>query len=113
MPDLPRRLNLTVLADLKAYSRDWVPVALALRVAFDDLQLRRVDAFAREDNIGSCRVLEKNGFRRVGMSCGHVHIDGRWRDDVFFQKLAPWPARQLTTTARASPPPRRPGAGPR
>jgi ribosomal-protein-alanine N-acetyltransferase len=65
-------------------------VALALRLAFDELELHRVDAFAREENAGSCRVLEKNGFRRVGMSYGHVHVDGRWRDDVHFQKLAPW-----------------------
>jgi ribosomal-protein-alanine N-acetyltransferase len=65
-------------------------VAHALRLAFDDLGLHRIDAFAREENAGSCRVLEKNGFRRAGMSYRHVHIDGRWRDDVFFQKLAPW-----------------------
>ncbi|KOU36225.1 GNAT family N-acetyltransferase [Streptomyces sp. WM6378] len=68
-------------------------VALALNVAFHDLQLHRVDAFAREDNPASCRVLKKCGFRTVGVSRGHIHIDGRWRDDVFFQKLAPWDDR--------------------
>jgi len=64
--------------------------AQAIQVAFGPLGLHRVDAFAREENVGSCRVLEKNGFRRVGVSRGHIHIDGRWRDDVMFQKLAPW-----------------------
>ncbi|KOV59543.1 GNAT family N-acetyltransferase [Streptomyces sp. MMG1121] len=65
-------------------------VALALDVAFHDLRLHRVDAFARVDNPASCRVLEKSGFRTVGVSRGHIHIDGRWRDDIYFQKLAPW-----------------------
>ena len=62
----------------------------ALQVAFSSLGLHRVDAFAREDNVASCRVLEKNDFSRVGVSKGHIHIDGRWRDDIFFQRLAPW-----------------------
>lgn len=65
-------------------------VVLALDVAFHDLGLHRVDAFARQDNPASCRVLQKCGFRTVGVSRGHIHIDGRWRDDIFFQKLAPW-----------------------
>ncbi|KUM92793.1 hypothetical protein AQI88_30005 [Streptomyces cellostaticus] len=65
-------------------------VSQALDVAFRELDLHRVDAFAREDNPASCRVLEKSGFRTVGISRGHIHIDGRWRDDIYFQKLAPW-----------------------
>lgn len=61
-----------------------------LDVAFGELHLHRVDAFARVDNERSCRVLEKNGFHRVGVSRGHLHVGGRWRDDAIFQKLAPW-----------------------
>ncbi len=62
----------------------------AVEIAFEELELHRVDAFARTDNVGSCRVLEKNGFHRVGVSRGHLHAAGRWRDQVYFQKLAPW-----------------------
>lgn len=62
----------------------------ALEVAFEELELHRVDAYARTDNDGSCRVLEKNGFHRVGVSRGHLHTAGRWRDEIYFQKLAPW-----------------------
>ena len=65
-------------------------VARCLETAFGDLGLHRIDAYAREENIGSCRVLEKNGFRRTGHSYGHVYVDGRWRDDIVFQRLAPW-----------------------
>ncbi|MBW9208881.1 GNAT family N-acetyltransferase [Mumia sp. zg.B21] len=64
--------------------------ARAVEIAFDPLGLHRVDAFAREENAASCRVLEKNGFTTVGVSRGHIHIDGRWRDDIMFQKRAPW-----------------------
>jgi len=62
----------------------------ALDVAFNELRLHRVDAFARTDNERSCRVLESNDFHRVGVSRGHLHAGGRWHDEVFFQKLAPW-----------------------
>ncbi|MBL7256034.1 GNAT family N-acetyltransferase [Paractinoplanes lichenicola] len=65
-------------------------VARCLDLAFGDLALHRIDAYAREENAGSCRVLEKNGFRRTGVSYGHVYVDGRWRDDIVFQRLAPW-----------------------
>jgi ribosomal-protein-alanine N-acetyltransferase len=65
-------------------------VRQALDVAFGAIGLHRADAFARADNLGSCRVLEKHGFETVGISRRHIHIAGRWRDDVLFQKLAPW-----------------------
>ncbi|MFD1827821.1 GNAT family N-acetyltransferase [Mumia zhuanghuii] len=62
----------------------------AMQIAFGSLGLHRVDAFAREENAASCRVLEKNGFKKVGLSRGHIHINGRWRDDIMFQRIAPW-----------------------
>ncbi len=62
----------------------------ALDVAFHDLALHRVDAFVRVDNERSLRVLEKNGFRTVGVSRRHLHVGGRWRDEIYLQKLAPW-----------------------
>ena len=62
----------------------------ALDVAFNELRLHRVDAFARVDNERSCRMLETAGFQRSGVSRGHLHVGGSWHDEVFFQKLAPW-----------------------
>jgi [ribosomal protein S5]-alanine N-acetyltransferase len=64
-------------------------VAEVLRVAFDELGLHRVDAYARADNPASVKVLDRNHFERVGVSREHVLIDGRWRDDVHFQRIAP------------------------
>ncbi|MFI5493432.1 GNAT family N-acetyltransferase [Actinoplanes sp. NPDC051859] len=65
-------------------------VEKAVEMAFGDFGLHKVEAFAREDNVGSCRVLEKNGFQRVGVSRSHQHIGGRWWDMACFQRLAPW-----------------------
>lgn len=62
----------------------------ALDVAFNELQLHRVDAFVRTDNERSCRMMETAGFQRSGISRRHLHTGGRWHDQVFFQKLAPW-----------------------
>jgi [ribosomal protein S5]-alanine N-acetyltransferase len=61
-----------------------------LEIAFEELDLHRVDAFARVDNEASCRVLRRNGFQAVGVSRGHLHVAGRWQDEIYFQKLAPW-----------------------
>ncbi|WP_433655179.1 GNAT family N-acetyltransferase [Nocardia sp. CA-128927] len=79
-------------------------IGQCLDMAFWKMGLHRVDAFVREDNIGSCRALEKNGFHRVGLSRGHLHIAGRWWDMVYFQKLAPWAdgVRLAPPTTRSS-----------
>ncbi|MFC4049189.1 GNAT family N-acetyltransferase [Actinomadura syzygii] len=65
-------------------------VRLALDVAFADLRLHRVEAFTRVDNHASQRVLERNGFTVVGTARRHIHLDGRWHDERFFERLAPW-----------------------
>ncbi|WP_141582698.1 GNAT family N-acetyltransferase [Actinomadura sp. WMMA1423] len=65
-------------------------VRQALDVAFGDLRLHRVEAFTRVDNVASQRVLERNGFTPVGTARRHIHLDGRWHDERFFERLAPW-----------------------
>ncbi|TYK52346.1 GNAT family N-acetyltransferase [Actinomadura decatromicini] len=65
-------------------------VRRALDVAFGDLRLHRVEAFTRVDNHASQRVLERNGFTVVGTARRHIHLDGRWHDERFFERLAPW-----------------------
>ena len=72
-------------------------IRLSLDLAFWEMGLHRVEAFVREDNHGSRRALEKNGFRRVGLSHGHMHIGGQWWDMIYFQKIAPWDDGVRTT----------------
>jgi ribosomal-protein-alanine N-acetyltransferase len=59
-----------------------------LRYAFEELGLHRVEAATLVDNVRSQRVLEKNGFERIGVARGFLRIGGAWRDHVLFQRLA-------------------------
>lgn len=56
--------------------------------AFDELDLHRVEAATLVDNLASQRVLEKNGFDRIGLARGFLRIAGDWRDFYLFQRIA-------------------------
>ncbi|MFE3203708.1 GNAT family N-acetyltransferase [Embleya sp. NPDC059237] len=58
-----------------------------VRVAFDDLRLHRVQAETLTDNVGSQRVLERNGFTRYGLAPEYLRIAGRWQDFVMYQVI--------------------------
>lgn len=55
-------------------------VALALKFAFDDLKLHRVEANVQPSNLASIAVLRRNGFTKEGFSRRYLKIGGRWRD---------------------------------
>ena len=50
---------------------------LTVDVAFDELSVGRLEAFADTQNIGSCRVLEKVGFRPLGTETRMVKDEER------------------------------------
>jgi ribosomal-protein-alanine N-acetyltransferase len=71
-------------------------VELSLSVAFGPLNLHRVEAGVMPHNHGSIRVLEKNGFERIGYSRRHVRINGNWEDHVLFAIVTEdWQGKQL------------------
>jgi ribosomal-protein-alanine N-acetyltransferase len=55
--------------------------------AFDELQLLRLTAHVLESNIGSARVLEKNGFKLEGNLRKHFRKDGQLLDARFYGLL--------------------------
>jgi ribosomal-protein-alanine N-acetyltransferase len=55
-------------------------VRLAVRYAFEDLGLHRVQANVMTKNPRSARVLAKAGFRREGLALRYLAIAGRWED---------------------------------
>ncbi|HEX2057478.1 MAG TPA: GNAT family protein [Actinomycetota bacterium] len=55
-------------------------VGLAVRYAFGDLGLHRVQANVMTRNPRSARVLEKAGFRKEGLALRYLAIAGRWED---------------------------------
>ena len=59
-----------------------------LSYSFDSLTLHRVEAATLVDNLPSQRVLEKNGFERIGLARRFLRIDDDWRDFLLFQRLA-------------------------
>ena len=56
--------------------------------AFSELGLHRIQAGTLLHNTGSQRVLERNGFVRIGVAPGYLRIAGRWQDHVLFQLVA-------------------------
>ena len=63
-------------------------VAAVVEYAFGELELHRVEAGTRLDNVRSQRVLERNGFTRIGVARKHLLVGGAWRDMILFERLA-------------------------
>jgi ribosomal-protein-alanine N-acetyltransferase len=63
-------------------------VSEIVKIAFTDLGLHRVEAGTLVENIASQRVLEKNGFARIGLAPRYLRIAGAWRDHILFQRTA-------------------------
>ncbi len=65
-------------------------IAAVIRIAFEDLGLRRVVAVCYADNKRSWQLMERVGMRREGHSIrSTLHRDGTWCDFLFYALLAP------------------------
>ncbi len=62
-------------------------ISLVSNFAFDCLNLHRLNARIVDVNIGSARVLEKNGFMLEGRLRDYYNIDGSYHDGLFFGRL--------------------------
>jgi RimJ/RimL family protein N-acetyltransferase len=51
-------------------------------------QLHRVEAATLVGNVPSQRVLEKNGFERIGLARRLLRIGSDWRDFFLYERLA-------------------------
>ena len=56
--------------------------------AFTTVGLHRLEAGTLTANLASQRVLERNGFTRIGVAERYLRIAGAWQDHVLFQRLA-------------------------
>jgi [ribosomal protein S5]-alanine N-acetyltransferase len=64
-------------------------IALACRLAFEDLGLHRLQAGIQPSNLASQRAFVRNGFEQIGLAKGYLCVNGAWRDHLLFQRLAP------------------------
>ena len=62
-------------------------VNLVLQLAFQSLNLHRVEAYIAPDNIASIKVIEKNGFQREGYLRKLLYINGQWIDHNLYAIL--------------------------
>lgn len=60
----------------------------ALRFAFSDLALHRVEAACLPNNEPSRRLLERVGFRREGEARAYLRINGHWADHLLYGILS-------------------------
>ncbi|WP_321889851.1 GNAT family N-acetyltransferase [Paraburkholderia bannensis] len=61
-------------------------VALALECAATHLRLSRVEAVVRPQNVGSTRVLERNGFTAFGRATRSMYLHGEWHDLLHYER---------------------------
>jgi ribosomal-protein-alanine N-acetyltransferase len=80
-------LGYWVAADHNGRGVATAAVGAAVRHAFEELRLHRVEAGTLVHNVASQRVLERNGFTRFGMAPQYLRIAGKWQDHVLFQRL--------------------------
>lgn len=59
-------------------------VSRMLDIGFDELGLQSISAWTVAMNLASARILEKNGFKRIGVRRQCHDIDGRFHDRLLF-----------------------------
>lgn len=62
-------------------------VRVAVRYAFEELGLHRIEAACQPDNIASQGVLAKAGFEKEGHARAYLKINGAWRDHFLFARI--------------------------
>jgi ribosomal-protein-alanine N-acetyltransferase len=65
-----------------------IALGLVCEHAFGELGLHRIEAGTLLHNVASQRVIEKNGFTRIGIAPRYLQIAGTWSDHILFQKTA-------------------------
>lgn len=64
-------------------------IALLASYAFNNAHLRKLHARVVNANMGSIKVLEKNGFTKEGLLKDYYNIEGNYYDLILFAKFAP------------------------
>ncbi|MFC4777780.1 GNAT family N-acetyltransferase [Paenibacillus sp. GCM10023252] len=70
--------------DQHALNQGYMTEALeaAIRYAFDELKLHRIEANIMPRNTASLRVVQKLGFQEEGIARSYLYINGKWEDHI-------------------------------
>ena len=60
----------------------------AIRYAFEELMLHRIEASTLLDNYKSQNVLKRLGFKLVGTNEKYLYINGKWQDHYTFSLIS-------------------------
>ena len=84
---LSGNLGYWVAADHNGRGLATAAVGEIREAAFGRLGLHRIEAGTLPHNVASQRVLQRNGFERIGLARNYLRIAGRWEDHVIYQVL--------------------------
>lgn len=62
-------------------------VKTAVKAGFDQYGFNRIEAGTSTKNIGSQKVLEKNGFKFIGRENRVIKVNGQWLDGLLYELL--------------------------
>jgi [ribosomal protein S5]-alanine N-acetyltransferase len=88
-PEESANVGLLVDSAVRSQGIASTAIALACRLAFEELALHRLQAGIQPTNVASQKAFIRNDFERIGLAKGFLFVDGAWRDHLLFQKLAP------------------------
>ncbi|WP_392900596.1 GNAT family N-acetyltransferase [Streptomyces sp. LN699] len=73
-------LGYTAYASTIGYGYMTEGLELVIQLAFDQLELHRLEANIQPDNTSSLNLVKRLGFQREGYSAAFQFINGEWRD---------------------------------
>lgn len=80
-------LGFAVDASLEGQGVAYEGVRAVMALAFGVIDLHRLEAGHRTENVRSGALLTRLGFERIGLARRYLLIDGAWRDHVLYQRL--------------------------
>ena len=83
------KAGLGIILDEKSRNKGVGAEAIRLMAdyGFSVLELHQLYANVTEDNTASMHLFEKMGFRKVGVKRDWIYSDGKYKDEILFQKI--------------------------
>ncbi len=84
LPYMKGTIGYSMSEEMTGKGRMTEAIQLLTRYGHRRLRLRRIEAYVSPENIGSVRVLERNGYEREGTMRDYLYINGKWEDHYLY-----------------------------